>query len=1340
MRNLQQTQRSRFSVSAISVPPTGRGGLGDDTANDEDLILSSSFFDPVSDSLICSFGPTGQNHNIEIQEIKKSGKVNILAAWEARPLDESMVADRVVDLHFFPDEQQVIVVLAGGDIVSVQITSDDDDEPEGMVSIVGSIDDGVMAASWSPDEELLVLVTGSSPNSAVFLNRSLDLIAERHLDQEDISVVRQVNVGWGKKETQFEGKGVKGARARDPTLPTQISIGILSSLDDGKIRLSWRGDGQFIAVNTIDPIHSDDTEDQKNMRRVIRVLTRDGNLDSVSEALDGLESFVAWRPSGNLIAGVQRNERLGIFQVVFFERNGLRRGEFSLPIDINTPILQLEWNVESSLLAVVTDSRVLLWSTGNYHWYLKQELIPEQHITLSRWHPERSLKYLICSKSVIEVHEFNWALFSGSCDSPHDRGLVAVVDGTNVKLTPLAIANVPPPMAFREFTVDTTPIHIAVNIKNEIFAVLNHSSIVLAVWDITSAAHTQPPSIQSKIEISSLISHSTVTKFATFPRLVCFVGNDNLAVVVDQGIHSRLLILHLEPQNGFEYDISFTDELSPGITCITSRTDQKALIVEQADGTVREYEMENYRKSLLTSLPERCLSIGASRIVDEDGLGKTITFGLAASGRLYANSRRLAVACTSYVVMENYVVLTTTQNLLKFIHLTADPDKLDVPDDAVVSIDERCRNVERGAKLVSVIPSKVAVVLQMPRGNLETIYPRLLVLEGIRRAIDNKDYLQAFKSCRAHRVNLDILYDYAPDLFMKNIKLFVESLEKVEYLDLFLSGLTNDDVTRTIYRETIKATKLSSTIIDSTDQSTIAPDKVNNICDAVLDVLMKYHARSHVQSIITACLCKSPPDITAALNLVSSFGSQDQDKVNPAIEHICFLQDVNKLYDHALGMYDLRLALLIARNSQKDPREYLTFLESMQKKSPIRRRYLLDTHLGRFSKALTHLCELKYDEEGNDIFPEVEAFVIKHNLYKDALNIYKYEPVKQYAIFRLYADHLKSLNEYKEAGLAYEMLGEYSNALECYILGSCWQEALATCKLVHLDNKDEMEVAVKLGDALSEARRYYDAAVVYLQYCKDTKEAIRTLCKGFLFNEAIRIALLEDISQASAGEAVISSAKIYLEEFIDPALIEGFNQISELLSDCRGQFTSQMIRLRELRKRKTEDPMSYFEGQEDPNIPDNVSLAPSEMSTAASFFTRYTGKTGGTAHTGVSRKTSKNRRREERKRARGKKGSIYEEEYLVNSIRRMIERLHDTKQDARQLVEGLLRRTMRERAIEIQRGYINILDSLSREVNEVFTVSEKDRERMDDDGNIYLLPEQSIPVVSEFEKLSILDF
>jgi elongator complex protein 1 len=77
----------------------------------------------------------------------------------------------------------------------------------------------------------------------------------------------------------------------------------------------------------------------------------------------------------------------------------------------------------------------------------------------------------------------------------------------------------------------------------------------------------------------------------------------------------------------------------------------------------------------------------------------------------------------------------------------------------------------------------------MPRGNLETIYPRALVLAGVRKNIEARKYKMAFIACRNNRVDLNLLHDYAPTQFLECIELFVEQLKKVEHIDLFLSQL-----------------------------------------------------------------------------------------------------------------------------------------------------------------------------------------------------------------------------------------------------------------------------------------------------------------------------------------------------------------------------------------------------------------------------------------------------------------------------------------------------------------------------------------------------------------------
>lgn len=217
------------------------------------------------------------------------------------------------------------------------------------------------------------------------MGRDFEPIFQTLMAAEDLQASKHVSVGWGKKETQFQGRGARALR--DPTIPEKVDEGVLSPGDDGATTVSWRGDGAFVAVNSV----------QDGTRRVIRVYSREGALDSASEPVDGLESALSWRPSGNLIAGIQRqSDRV---DVVFFERNGLRHGEFTLRS--SSERIKLEWNADSTVLAVLFSDRVQLWTMGNYHWYLKQEIPLGAEIAAFAWHSERALRLSMATKGKV---------------------------------------------------------------------------------------------------------------------------------------------------------------------------------------------------------------------------------------------------------------------------------------------------------------------------------------------------------------------------------------------------------------------------------------------------------------------------------------------------------------------------------------------------------------------------------------------------------------------------------------------------------------------------------------------------------------------------------------------------------------------------------------------------------------------------------------------------------------------------------------------------------------------------------------------------------------------------
>jgi elongator complex protein 1 len=367
----------------------------------------------------------------------------------------------------------------------------------------------------------------------------------------------------------------------------------------------------------------------------------------------------------------------------------------------------------------------------------------------------------------------------------------------------------------------------------------------------------------------------------------------------------------------------------------------------------------------------------------------------------------------------------------------------------------------------------------------------------------------------------------------------------------------------------------------------------------------------------------------------------------------------------------------------QDPREYLPHLQSLQDLPITRRKYQIDDQLGRCTKALTHLKDLQ-------VFDEVTGYVQKHALYTEALALYQYDAVHMKQIMQLYADHLRDTNQNKEAAMAYEYLSDHVSAWPCYRSANLWRESLSSATLADVSADELQALASSLAEGLAEAKDYLGAASITRDYLSDPAAAARLLCKGCYFAEAVRI-------------VTFSKQPELIAEVVDAGLVERSADMTEFLADMKGQLLAQVPRLQELRTKKAEDPMAFFEGMDDgaANIPDNISLAPTDTTSGGTFMTRYTNQTG-TVNTQATRKTSKNKRREERKRARGKKGTVYEEEYLTNSIERLIERINSMQDEIERLIEGLMKRGMRERADAVSTAVEGVIEHCRSAIKEVY--------------------------------------
>lgn len=315
----------------------------------------------------------------------------------------------------------------------------------------------------------------------------------------------------------------------------------------------------------------------------------------------------------------------------------------------------------------------------------------------------------------------------------------------------MRFANVPPPMALYELNLSNNALDVAIIVKDGVtlIAILHQSEVSVYEMSMTEKP-LKAPELKWVAGISSNPRSSSIRSSA-LNQHISFDRSGKPLVVQNNEEGSTVLVLETDGEMQQLTDWPFQESEESTNSAVEMRVD---------DGLIQSGQKSSTCKA---------------------------KFSLSSSGRLFADKRLLAQNCTSFLVTPAHLTFTTSQHLLKFVHM-ADVRDLEVPPDTP-EVDERCRSIERGAKLVTVIPSIFALILQMPRGNLETIYPRALVLAGIRESINAKNYKRAFLACRNQRVDLNIIHDHSPDTFILDVELFINKVKKVEYIDLFLSHL-----------------------------------------------------------------------------------------------------------------------------------------------------------------------------------------------------------------------------------------------------------------------------------------------------------------------------------------------------------------------------------------------------------------------------------------------------------------------------------------------------------------------------------------------------------------------
>lgn len=149
----------------------------------------------------------------------------------------------------------------------------------------------------------------------------------------------------------------------------------------------------------------------------------------------------------------------------------------------------------------------------------------------------------------------------------------------------------------------------------------------------------------------------------------------------------------------------------------------------------------------LSHFPGFCVYTQTVDLV-RDGKSDELFLGLGKSGKLYATRATydpltLAPNATSFTVASGFIIYTATTHDAVFAPLTAVAELIggageNTGSEALKEAAKEwpVRKVERGSRIVTAVPSTMSLVLQMPRGNLETINPRPLVMEVVKQDLN----------------------------------------------------------------------------------------------------------------------------------------------------------------------------------------------------------------------------------------------------------------------------------------------------------------------------------------------------------------------------------------------------------------------------------------------------------------------------------------------------------------------------------------------------------------------------------------------------------------------------
>ncbi|XAR66310.1 hypothetical protein NMG60_11012496 [Bertholletia excelsa] len=1212
-------------------------------------------------------------------------------AWEKTSLSLAAASidlepgDFITSFEYLMEKEALIMGTSRGLLLLYNLENN-------LTEIVGQVEGGVKCISPSPDGDLLGVVTGFC--QILVMTHDWDVLYEMALEDlsEDVDVSDpscspnyslESPISWrgdGKYfATMSMGKSTSSLQKKIKVW--ERDSGALHSVSESKSFmgsvLEWMPSGAKIAA-----VYDCKSE---NKCPSIVFFERNGlerSSFTVDEEMDTTIEFMKWNCNSDLLAAVTRCERYDSLKIWFF---------------------------------------------SNYHWYLKQEIRYSREDGIRfMWDPTKPLQ-LICWTLGGQITFFNFiwvtAVVNNSIALVLDGPQIFITAlALSLLPPPMYLFSLRFPSAIRDiaFCSKTSKNYLAASLSNSCLCVVELPQF--ETWEELEGKEFRVEASYSESAVGSFIhltwldshvllgiSRSGFRNSGGLPETT--PGKNGLLGYYLQEIEllcSEDHVPGLLTCSGWHAKVSnhvFLEE--PVIGIVPNPARSFSAFVQFDSGKVFEYVSKfcitggapaprlqiNKKLRFSSSCPWMyVVSVG-------DSGSSPLLFGLDENSRLHVNGRILCNNCSSFSLYSNfddqemtYLILATKQDLLFIVEIgDVFHEQLEVKYEKFMPVtrkknEEEKRNYiniwEKGAKVIGVLHGdEAAVILQTTRGNLECIYPRKLVLASIVNALNQQRFKDALLMVRRHRIDFNVIVDHCGwEAFLQLAPEFVRQVNNLTHITEFVCSIKNENIMNTLYKNYISLPCLKEVKVVETRTVGISESssKISSVLLAIRKALEEQVVESPARElcILTTLARSDPPALEDALKRIKIIremellGTEDPRKTSypsaeEALKHLLWLSDSDAVYESALGLYDLNLAAIVALNSQRDPKEFLPFLQELECMPPLLMQYNIDLKLQRYENALRHIV-LAGDAH-----------------YADCMNLMKNNPGlfpmglqlitdhgKRQQVLEAWGDHLSNMKCFEDAAATYLCCGNLEKALKAYRACGNWSGVLTVAGLIRQGKEELMQLAYELFEELQALGKPGEAAKIALEYCGDVNGGISLLVTARDWEEALRVAFMHrrDDLISEVKNASLECAHMLIGEYE-----EGLEKVGKYLARYLAVRQRRLLLAAKLKSdEQSIDEVDY----------DTVSEASSNFS-GMSAYTKGTRK--GSAASVSSAASSKARgTRRQHNRGKIRAGSPGEEMALVEHMKGMA-LTAGTKHELKSLIVSLVMLSKEDIARKLQR-------------------------------------------------------